>query len=272
MDAVTDRRLGRLPAKSSRKALQFADFFQFLKLPPTSTYWQKKPPLPLRTFGNNQYGDCTRAKQAVAIQRMERLEQRKLVEISDAEVIRVYTDMSTRLYGGGDNGAYEEDALNEWRRPDTTIHDVNGHPYTIDAFLRVDAGNHEQLKAALALAGAKGIAVCFNLPSAFQAIEPPQLWDVPRDQPLIGPLMPGTWGGHSMWANGYTKQGVILDHTWNIANQVISWDAMAAYCDEAHLIIDSVDSWRQKTNGVGRLKLNKVIDAVNAVSSYPTQP
>lgn len=75
-----------------------------------------------------------------------------------------------------------------------------------------------------------------------------------------------------MWANGYTKQGVILDHTWNIANQVISWDAMAAYCDEAHLIIDSVDSWRQKTNGVGRLKLNKVIDAVNAVSSYPTQP
>jgi hypothetical protein len=263
-------RLGRLPMKSTMKALQFADFFQFVQLPKAQTYWRKKPALPLRTFGNTQYGCCTRAKQAVAALRMERLEQRgKTIDITDAEVIRVYQDMSNRLYGGGDNGAYEDDALKEWRNPDTTFRDVDGHPYSIDAYLRLNAKNVNELKAGLALAGAKGIAICMDLPRAFASIDPPTPWGLPAaGVPLVGDLVPGSWGGHSMWCNGFTKDGLIVDDTWAMPNRLITWDAVAAYLDEAHLVIDSIDAWRKKAiSRKGRQALGDIVDAVNAVSA-----
>jgi hypothetical protein len=259
-------RLGRLPVKTTRKALQFADFFKFVQLPKSTTYWNRRAPIPLRTFGNLDYGSCTRSKQAVAAMRMERIEQRKTISITDDEVIRVYKEMSDRLYGGGDNGAYEDDALNEWRNPETTFLDTTGNPYTIDAYLRINALNHEELKAGLALSGAHGIAVCFNLPAAFSRIEPPHAWDIPEGQQLIGPWMPGSWGGHSMWCFEYDSEGPMVDHTWDLKPQRVTWDAMAAYCDEAHLVIDSVNTWRKRTRGKVRAALGNVIDAVNEIS------
>ncbi len=265
---VTCQRLGRMPAKSSRKALMFSDFVKFLKVPTSQTYWAKKTPIPLRSYGNTEHGCCTRAKQAVAATRMERLEQRKLISITDEEVLRVYYAMTERLYGGGDTGAYETDALDCWRNPEHTFTATDGHPYTIDAYLRLNPANQDELRVALALAGAKGIAVCLNLPLAFQSLKPPVVWDIP-DGPLIGAWMPGSWGGHSLWSNGFTKAGVILDHTWELEPQVVTWEAMAAYCDEAHVVIDSLNSWKKRLQGspVAKLNLADVRDAVNEVSS-----
>jgi hypothetical protein len=264
------RRLGRLPMKTTRKALLFADFFKYVTLPASCTYWRTKAPIPTRTYGNTEHGCCTIAKQAVAITRMERQEQRRLVAIEDAEVLRVYYAMSDALYGGGDNGAYEDDALNRWRNPDLTVRDTAGNPYTIDAYLRINAANHRELRAGLALSGPKGIAVCLNLPAVFQRMAPPDPWDVSEVQPLVGEWQPGSWGGHSMWAHGYTAQGIWLDHTWGIDPQLLTWRAAAAYLDEAHLVIDSLDTWRKRaTASSGRVKFSvaAVRDAVNDVSS-----
>lgn len=274
MVVVPHRRLGRLPLKSTRRALQFSDFFKFVSLPMKTGYWTKKKPLDRRTFGNDNYGDCTRAKQAYAAIRMERIEQKRTIDITDEEVIRVYIDMSNRLYGGGDNGAYEDDALNQWRNPDTTFKDTQGHPLTIDAYLRLNAQNHQEVRAGLALSGAKGIAVCFNLPAAFDGLD---RWDVPDGTPLVGQWMPGSWGGHSMWAIDYDTDDLIVDDTWAHGPRRVSWRAVAAYMDEAHLVIDSVDSWRRKTPLMATLTdssetkmrqaLSRVVEAVNDVSS-----
>lgn len=270
------QRLGRLPLKTTRKALNFNEFFSFIDVPTHTKYWLGKSPVPLRTFGNDRYGNCTRAKQAYAIMRMERIEQKRSPKITDEEVIRVYEDMSNRLYGGGDNGAYEDDALNEWRRPETTIRDVSGHAYTIDAYLRINAMSHKEVRTALALSGAKGIAVCFNLPAAFIGKAE---WDIPEGQPLVGPWMPGTWGGHSMWMlMDHDEVKCFTDDTWMRGPSVVTWRAMAAYMDEAHMVIDSVDGWRKKSAEIGitfgkeeksvQKSLAMVIEAVNDVSSY----
>jgi hypothetical protein len=268
LNFVPERRLGRLPGKSTPKALMFDNFVKFLKLPAKTNYWKQRAEIPIRTYGNTEYGSCTRSKQAVAATRMERIEQRRLIEITDDEVIRVYREMSDRLYGGGDNGAYEDDALSEWRKPDTTFRDTKGSPYTIDAFLRINPKNIDEVKAAIALSGSKGIAVCFNLPWAFAKIEPPNEWDLPSGQMLIGDWMPGSWGGHSQWAFDYSEQGIWLDHTWNMPPQLITWNAVATYMDEAHVVIDSVDSWRKKTSTAAKINIKNVIAAVNDVSSY----
>lgn len=266
------QRLGRLPLKTTRKALQFSDFFKYLNLPARTDFWTKKRPLPLRSFGNTTFGSCTRSKQAVMQQRFERLEQGRTIPITDEEIVRVYLEMTSRLYGGGDTGAYEDDALNEWRRPETTFKDTKGHAYTIDAYLRINASNQDELKAAIALSGAHGIAICVNLPAAWANVNPPDAWALPANQPLVGEYMPGSWGGHSMCASDYTERGMILDDTWEFPRRLITWSAVAAYVDEAHLVMDSANSWRKKVlpraaSSVA-FDIQRVIDAVNDVSTY----
>jgi hypothetical protein len=270
---IEGRRLGKFPARQSRKALLFSDFVKYSRVPTRMSYWRTKPEFPKRTFGNDRMGDCTRAKQAFAAMRMERLEQRgKTIEITDEEIVRVYVDMSNRLYGGGDNGAYEEDALNEWRKPDTTFRDTNGNPYTIDGFLKINHANHDEMRAAMALAQARGIAICLNLPEAYSDLNPPDgVWGVPENGgPLTGRWLPGSWGGHSMWSLGdYDSEYVWLDDTWAFGPRRITWDGLAAYCDEAHMVIDSVDIWRTKKAADATVSLNvkQFVGAVNDVSA-----
>lgn len=263
-------RLGRLPAKSDPRALLLARLAPKLSEtpPPSTNFWRTRTPFPLRSFGNLQYGDCTRAKQANAIRRMERIETRRTPAIEDAEVVRAYLDMTDRLYGGGDTGAFETDALDCWRRVEQTIHDIQGRALTIDAYLRVNHLDQIELRSALALAGAHGLAICLNLPLAFQALVPPQDWDVPEGQALINEWMPGSWGGHSLWATDYDRSGLWLEHTWELPRQRLTWRAVAAYCDEAHIVIDNLDYWRtKKTQAAKALDLAAVRRAVNKVSS-----
>lgn len=271
VDAVSEAaqvKLGRLPLKTTLRALQFSEFFRFAKFPPKQMYWEQRSPLPLRTFGNTEVGDCTRAKQAMAILRMERQEQKRTIEITDEEVKRVYFAMTARLYGGGDTGAYEDDALKEWRNPDTTIRDTKGNPLTIDGFLRINALDHDELRAALALSGPKCVAFCINLPIAFSRMD---VWDLPEGTKLVGEWMPGSWGGHSMLARAYTGVGpedfMVADSTWGKKEHRITWRAAAAYVDEAHMFIDSVDAWRKKTEAAEvRKALGDFADAVNGIS------
>lgn len=262
-------KLGRLPSKSDTRALMFSRFaVEPKRLPARTNFWPRRSPFPLRSFGNLDMGCCTRAKQAVAAMRMERLETRRTPAITDAEVIRVYRSMSDRLYGGGDNGAYETDALSEWRKPDLTFQDSKGRPLTIDAFLRLNAADHIELKSALVVAGPKGFPFCINLPNAFRAIQPPADWDIPAGQSLVGEWLPGSWGGHSMWAFDYDEAGLWTDHTWERPPQRITWRAAATYVDEAHSVIDSWNYWKaKKPEAKKALDFAGIRKAVNKVSS-----
>lgn len=109
---MDDVKLGKLPAKSSPHALMLARFVAPPKtLPKATNFWTRRKPFPVRSFYNTSVGDCTRASQAILAMRMERLETKQTPKISDDEVLRVYYNMTTRLYGGGDTGAFETDAL-----------------------------------------------------------------------------------------------------------------------------------------------------------------
>ena len=267
--AAADKKLGRLPSKSDTRALMFARFAAApKKLPKATNFWSRRTAFPIRTFGNTQVGNCTRAKQAIASMRMERIETTHTPRITDQEVVRVYREMSERLYGGGDNGAFETDALSEWRKPQFTFRDNRGRPLTIDAYTRINASDHEELRTALWTAGAHGIAICVNLPQAFKTINPPAAWDIPAGRTPIGNWLPGSWGGHSMWARDYDEEGIWLCHTWGMRDQRMTWRAAAIYLDEAHLVIDSLNYWRKKKPEAARyLDFKGLRKAVNKVSS-----
>jgi hypothetical protein len=265
-----EKKLGRIAPKSSPKALMFARFAAApAKAPPKATnFWKNRKPFPIRTFGNERFSDCTRAKQAIASMRMERLETTHTPEITDEEVVRVYMQMEKELYDGTDSGAYETDALDQWRRPEKTFKDVKGRPLTIDAYLRINHTDQPELRRSLWTAESHGIAVCLALPNAFKSINPPAVWDIPEGTPAIGNYKPGSWGGHSMWARDYDETGLWLVHTWGQKDQLITWRAAAIYLDEAHLVIDSLDYWRKhKPRAARAIDLAGVKKAVNAVSS-----
>jgi hypothetical protein len=268
---VSRHRLGRKPAIMKQKAVLFSDFFKYLKLPKETTFWDKRRKFPIRSFGNTEWGNCTIAKQAVAHMRMERIETGKTPTILDEEIIAVYKRMILREYGSeADEGAYEVDALDNWRNPEQTFRDKKGNPLSIDGYMRVNHLNHDEVKAALALSAANGIAVCFNLPVAWSSNY--KLWSgPPAGTPLTGIWQPGGWGGHSMWEFKYNEVGPVVDQTWKEPPTQLTWDAMFTYCDEIHIVIDSVNKWKKslKGNSVGKLDLGGFVDAVNAVSSIP---
>jgi hypothetical protein len=270
------KKLGRLPAKSSEKALLFKKYLRAVKVPAESDFWRKRSDFPGRTYGNagpDGAGDCTRASQANASVRMERIETRRTIDVADAEVLRVYFDMTTRLYGGGDTGAYETDALDEWRRPDRTFKDMKGRAYVIDAYTRVNHLDLDEVRAAIYLSGTKGIKLCLSLPQAFLGIDPPAPWDIPDGQVLTGNWL-GQFG-HSLFADAYGKEGVRLVHSWYTGegveyHQTLTWRAFAAYVDEVHSVVDSIDAWRKHAGS--KFATAKLVSDVAKVSSYPIQP
>jgi hypothetical protein len=233
-------------------------------LPTATHFWDMEHKFKARTFGNTQYGDCTRASQAIGALRMEWLETRHTLHIDDEEVVRVFLDMCKRLYDGDAGGAYIMDALSCWRNPEYTFRDASGHPLTIDAYTRVHPSDQQEFRQALCTAGAHGLVIGINLPTAFEKIESHAIWDIPEGQPATGAWRPGSWGGHAMWARDYTAEGIWLVHTWGLPDQLISWRAAALYIDEAYMVIDSIDAWRRRK---APIKLQELRAAVNDVSS-----
>ncbi len=259
------KQLGRLAPRSDPRALMFSRFAIAPKAIPASTnFWATEHTFKPRTFGNTQYGDCTRASQAIGALRMEWLETHKSPHIEDEEVIRVFLDMCKRLYNGDAGGGYIMDALSCWRNPEYTFRDTSGHPLTIDAYTRVHPSDQQELRQAIWTAGSHGVLIGVNLPEAFQMIDPPAVWDIPEGQPAIGPWRPGSLGGHAMWVRDYTEKGIWLVHTWGLPDQFITWRAASLYIDEAYMVIDSMDVWRKRKAPV---KLGALRAAVNEVSS-----
>ena len=274
---IPDRRLGRMPRVSHPLALQFSRFAQPRRdLPASTDFWKRRTQFKPRSFGNREHGDCTIASQCVMQMRNERLEVNRTPLIADEEAVRVYYAMTFREYHVGDGtpnnpegdvGAYETDALNNMRRADQTFKDTHGRPLTIDAYVRVNAGDIEEIKNALATSGEHGLKFCINLPLGFQTLDPPNDWAIPPGQPLTGDWEPGSWGGHSMYADDYDEIGMWTPGTWETPRQRITWPAVMAYVDEVHVVIDSLDVWRKKP-GIDKLfDLPGLRAAVNKVSS-----
>ena len=260
-----DKKLGRLPAKRDTRDLLFARYFAPVDVPKMYRPWKGRKAFPLDAFHNDIEGNCTRASQAIAHLRLERLEQRRTISISRDEVTRVYREMTARLYGGGDTGAYETDALSEWRRPETTFRDARGRPLTIDAYTRVNVADLDEVRAAIFAAGGRVFKFCANMPLAWRGQN--ERWDAPADGVFIGNWLAGSWGGHSMTGtDGYDEDGIYVQ-TWDDPPRLITWKGFAAYVDEMHVPIDAVNAWKKRL--ARGFDAKRLVRDVNEVSATP---
>jgi hypothetical protein len=262
-----NRRLGKSFVKGHPKALIFSDYLsKTVVAPPTYDFYKGKKPIPVHDTGNNEFGCCTIASQAIGAEYLERIEQRRTIQISRDQIVNTYFNMCERVYGSrADEGAYEIDALNNWRNADFTFRDYKGRPMTIDAYTKINHANIEEVKKALFLSAGHIIKVCFALPLAWASAYD-NVWDIPEGQKLVGQWTPYSWGGHSMLEIAkYDQWGVTLPSTWNQPAGKISWRAFATYCDEAYLVIDSVNQWKKRLTKK-ELNFGKLVSDVNMVS------
>jgi hypothetical protein len=97
-------------------------------------------------YVNDRLGDCTQAKKGHAIMTMERASSQSEIQVTDDDVVRAYMRVGGYVPGHPetDNGAYELDSLNDWRQNGIGVQ-RDGTPHKIDAFVRVDHTNHDEV-------------------------------------------------------------------------------------------------------------------------------
>src|SRR3546814_6073786 len=93
-------------------------------------------------FGNDQYGDCVIAGRAHQTLRFEKAEQKRLIAISEHDVLREYFNES----GGVDSGLVVLDSLKEWRSKGWL---AAKRRYRIKAFAQIDQARRSEVKRAV---------------------------------------------------------------------------------------------------------------------------
>ena len=233
-------KLGKKPAKEDQRNLKFATVLMAVPpLPPAYDFDLQHTGIPTPMFANDTYGNCVIAGRAHQTLRFEKIEQGSILMISDKDVIKEYLKET----GGVDSGLIVLDSLKLWRKQGWK---VGKHTYFIQAFAQIDAKNRDEVRKAIF--ANVGIGLGLQLPKAAQAqMQAGRIWDV-----TTGPgSKPNSWGGHYVYAAGYTEDGPVCI-TWG-KKQPMTWAWLTKYCDEAYAIFDAKNSFKKSL--INRVKI-----------------
>jgi hypothetical protein len=238
-------KLGKKPAKRDRRNLKLKSILRGpVKVPAEYDFDISHAGVPTPVFANDRFGDCVIAGRAHQTLRFELVEQRKVIGITDGEVLREYL-LET---GGRDTGLIVLDSLKRWRERGWV---AAGDRYFIKAFAEIDRGAATQVKRAVftELGVGLGISLPMTAQREFEAGKP---WAAVSGSGST----PGSWGGHYVYVTGYTTLGPTCV-TWG-RKQRMSWAFFNRYCDEAYAVIDALDT-PKKRRALNRLKIEKFL-------------
>lgn len=214
-------RTGHVFGPADPRTMRFASFANLRAIAaPARVDWMGK----VRSWpmlANDRIGCCEVVTCAHSVQAWTAYAGRETV-LTDVDVIRAYSNITgyNPSTGRPDPGITSLDMLNYWRRIG-----VGGH--RILAYVQVDVHNRDEVKAALAAAGALLIGADLPLAAGDQ-LGAGKGWTLQR-----GPRgRVGSWGGHAMHVGGYDGRGVDLS-TW-ARRQRATWAWWESYVMEAY--------------------------------------
>lgn len=242
-------RLGKGEYKHDERTLMLARYvLPDIRIPAKHDFDRGRSPIPVRVWGNNDYGNCVIAGEANHILRNERVEQRRTVKLSDDHVINRYKLLTGTQSPGdsNDNGLVVLHTMRDWRGNGFTVDKRN---YSISAFGELQPEDDKQLRSAIYLLN--GIHMGVWLPRAAQAMTNNGLWDYNGE--TGAEWAPGSWGGHLVYAKKYDEDSVSV-LTWGKEVKV-SNSFIHKYCDEAWGVVDNFNAWKtRQTIDVEKLK------------------
>ena len=226
-------KLGKGKARRDSRNLKLkAILLAPIKLPKEYDFDTSHRGVPTPVFANDRLGDCVIAGRAHQTLRLELVEQKKVIAITDNDVIREYF-LET---GGADEGLIVLDSLKRWRKKGWK---AAGDRYFIAAFAEIDRGSHSEVQRTVF--ADLGVGLGLSLPRTAQAeFEAGTPW-----RETTGPgSTPNSWGGHYVYVSGYTPLGPTCV-TWG-RKQQMSWTFFRKYCDEAYAVIDAIDTPKKR--------------------------
>jgi hypothetical protein len=211
--------------------------------------------IPLLMFGNDKWGDCVIAARANQTLRLECFEQKRVIPISDSNVLNEYW----KEQGAGclnkhpDRGLNVLSSLKAWRKGWKAA----GQAYNVYAFGEITSLNHSEVLAAIYLLN--GAIAGLQLPiSAQSQFESGQPWDI-----TSGPgANPGSWGGHCVYLPAYNDIGPVCE-TW-AKKQQMTWAFWDRYNDECWGIVDDRDKF-VKDSPVDVKALDEYLTEIEAI-------
>ena len=252
-------KLGKLPAKHDQRTIQLQNILKLKELPPIPKIYDcdtvLPAPIPLLMFGNDKWGDCVMAARANQTLRLECFEQKKVIPISDSNVLNEYWKEQSAgcLNKHPDKGLNVLSSLTAWRKG----WNAAGQSYNIYGFGEIAALDHAEVLAAIYLLN--GAIAGIQLPvSAQSQFESGQPWDI-----TSGPgTNPGSWGGHCIYLSAYNDIGPICE-TW-AKKQQMTWAFWDRYNDECWGIVDDRDKFVQDSP-VDVKALDEYLTAIEAI-------
>lgn len=247
-----NRMLGKAMPVHDPRTLMLADYLTH-ELPPHPTAIPTPTGIDWGMLANDTIGDCTCAAIGHLIQYWTYISKGKPDPVTDAEVIKLYSDVSgyDPATGANDDGAVVLNVLKFVK-----AHGFAGHK--LDGFVSSEPGNIEMQKAAIWHFG--GVDTGLALPKSAQS---QKVWSVPPGGP-VGDGERYSWGGHSVMVAWYNLVGPVC-LTWG-ALQQMTWGFWKTYCDESHPIVS--EAW---FNNYGRsytgLLLPDLLSDLKAISA-----
>lgn len=241
-------RLGKKEHKYDQRTLALGDFIQRGPLPASHDFDKNRSRFPLEVWGNDEWGNCVIVGQAHQLVRLERLEQRRTLPITENDVVERYKALSGAQTAGDieDDGLVMLDAMKAWRGGWELDYSRSAPPrrYSIAAYGELDPQDPWQLKAAIFLL--HGIQFGFWLPytaqNSMNSAEP--VWDYISTGDWRE--RPGTWGGHAVFCKAYSSSGDYEILTWGQKVRVTQ-AFVDRYADEAWAAVDDFDTWRRSS-------------------------
>jgi hypothetical protein len=236
---LSDFKLGKDPHKHDDKTLMLADYLEVPVIPTAYDFDRHRAKFPVKEWGNLDYGDCVIAAESNHLLRMERVEQKRTIKLTDDQCIERYKTLTGCEKPGdaNDTGLVMLNTMSNWRN---VGYQVGKRNYNIAAYGELEPRDDHQLKSCIYLLG--GIHFGFALPRSAQAQVPSGFWDV-----TTGPgSQAGSWGGHCVFSCRY-DQGNYWVKTWGMDIRV-TVAFVQKYADEVWGVVDDLDKWKASSH------------------------
>jgi hypothetical protein len=243
----TNLRLGKQEYKFDPRTLKLGRYVQpEIRIPEVFDFDKDRAPIPLRVWGNDNWGDCVIAGEANQIFRLERVEQRRTVVLTDADAIKRYQSLTGSKEAGDDldQGLVVLDSMRDWHHNGFHVDGIDKvrwpRAYEIAAYGELEPTDEQQLRAACYLM--HGVHFGLWLPRAAQQMTREGVWHYDGQ---TGPEWEaGSWGGHLVYSKAFNPDAMEI-LTWG-EKVMVTNEFLAKYCDEAWAVVDNLDSWRVK--------------------------
>jgi hypothetical protein len=261
-----DVALGKQDHKPDDRTMMMAKYLSpSVVYPHTYDLDNARRPFPVEMWGNDKWGDCVKVAQANQILRLERIEQRRTMKISTADVVNEYKKQTGAKLPSDENdtGLVMLDNNKLWRSQG--FHHARPHTaarsYTIAMFGELEPNDRSALRAACFLL--HGLQFGFSLPLSAQQMTENRMWNFNPAANKGAFWKAGSWGGHAVFSKSYNNHGFEV-LTWG-KKVFVTNSFIEKYCDEVWVIVDSANKWakRPEINVSGMIEHLRNIGASN---------